>query len=515
MSQNWKVGEIRQSMISDWKKLIIDFRDQFPYDPLTALIVETFANSIDAKATEIRICIEKDKFIVIDNGCGMNEFQFSQYHNIASLTKTKGEGIGFAGVGAKTYLDRAEYIITETKSEKFKGASFWQFIEKIPEWKIIETSNKLKSNGTYVEVKIKHPEDKKNFNQEFVENALLDNYNTILLGHYNVKKVYVNDKLIEGWAPKKEDIESTKKITTKIGNNYPILYVYKTKDKLPEKYQGISVVVHGKTVLTNFWFNLYPSCGECITGICKSDYLIGVLRTSKSDFDKTSMLWKHYHNKVGGIFGKWLQEVGAIQKPKTTVDDIDKLYKDVESTINDVLKMPEFNDITDKLFQNLISKQTSIKSNEGGSLGNIATGGQTTRGTIGGSHHGGGIITIGDDEEKEGIVENKDDGDTPIERIRRTVKGGISISYDDRPDNLSEGWVDPLSKSITINVAHPTWKIADGLSKESRAEHVRVYHLVTTVFGIVANEVDEQNSKRLTSDLLTKWHQIRLRGQTA
>jgi len=513
MTQDWKIGETYQSMISDWKKLIINFRDQFPYDPLTALIVETFANSIDAKATEIRIIIEKDKFFIIDNGNGMDKYQFTQYHNIASLTKTKGEGIGFAGVGAKTFLDRAEYIITETKSKNFIGASYWKFIEKIPEWKSIETSNKLNSNGTYVEVKLKDIDDKNKFNEEFVENALLDNYNTILLGQYNVERVYVNNKLIEGWTPNKEDIEFKKKISPKIGDNYPVLYLYKTKTKLPEKFQGISIVVHGKTVLTNFWFNQYPSNGEYITGVSKSDYLIKILRTSKSDFDKTSMVWKFYHNRVGSVFGKWLQDIGAIEKPKTTSSDLDKLYKDVESTINDVLKTPEFNEITDKLFQNLISKQSPIKSTESNILGNIISGGQTTRGTIGGSHQGGGIITIGDDQNKEGIIEDNQ-GDTPIERIRRTIRGGISISYDDRPDNLYEGWIDPLSQTIKINVAHPSWKIADGLSKESRADHVRVYHLVTTVFGIIAKEIDEQNSNRLTSDLLTKWHQIRLRGRS-
>lgn len=507
---NWKIGETYQSMISDWKKLIIDFRDQFPYEPLTALIVETFANSIDAKATEIRIFVDKDKFIIKDNGKGMKEYEFFQYHNIASLTKTKGEGIGFAGVGAKTFLDRAEYIITETKSLDFYGASHWKFKDKIPEWKPINISNLLDSNGTYVEIKLKEKEDKNKFNEKYVEDVLIDNYNTILLNYYGVEKVYINDKLIKGWTPKKEDIEFDKKISVQIGNQYPVLYLYKTKNKLPEKLQGTSIVVYGKNVLYNFWFNQYTSCGENIYGVIKADYLINILRTSKSDFDKTSMLWKNFHNKVGIAFGNWLREVGAIDTPRTTSPSLDKLYKDVESTINDVLKTPEFIDITNKIFQNILSKQTSIKSNESNTMGSLVPGGQITEGSFGGDSKSKGTITLGDDLEKEGLKEDRQ-GDTPIERVRRRIKGGISISYDSRPEDIREGWIDPLTQTIRINVDHPAWKIADGLTKVAKADHVRVYHLVRTVFTIIAKEIDEQNYEKLLSELLMKWHDLQIK----
>ncbi len=60
MSDEWNIGIRRPSTVSDWKKLIQDFRDQFPYDSLTALIVETFANALDAKATKIDIHIDSD-----------------------------------------------------------------------------------------------------------------------------------------------------------------------------------------------------------------------------------------------------------------------------------------------------------------------------------------------------------------------------------------------------------------------------------------------------------------------
>jgi HSP90 family molecular chaperone len=156
MSKTWTIGVRRPSTVSDWKKLIGDFRDQFPYDPLTALIVETFANSVDAKATTIEIEVGGHSiYKIIDNGTGMTQEDFEEYHNVASLTKKRGETIGFAGVGAKIFLDRAESITTETRSKSFEGATHWAFYGDSLEWEPIRSSNVIKSKtGTYVSVNI-------------------------------------------------------------------------------------------------------------------------------------------------------------------------------------------------------------------------------------------------------------------------------------------------------------------------------------------------------------------------
>ena len=38
-------------------------------------------------------------FTLVDNGGGMRRRELARYHDIAASTKTRGEGIGFAGVG--------------------------------------------------------------------------------------------------------------------------------------------------------------------------------------------------------------------------------------------------------------------------------------------------------------------------------------------------------------------------------------------------------------------------------
>ena len=113
----------------NWRKIIDDFRSAYQLrDAWEIVLIELIANSIDAGATEIDLTIagELPKVLrVIDNGKGMTRSEFGQYHNLGSLTKERGAGIGWAGVGAKLYLDRSASIYSETRSESFEGASKW------------------------------------------------------------------------------------------------------------------------------------------------------------------------------------------------------------------------------------------------------------------------------------------------------------------------------------------------------------------------------------------------------
>src|SRR2546425_5670633 len=92
----------------------------YTYPHEEVLVLEAVANGIDAHADRINISFEKDgndRFILFqDNGRGMTSEEFENYHTISLSSKTKGEGIGFAGVGAKIFLasDDGSEIITIT-----------------------------------------------------------------------------------------------------------------------------------------------------------------------------------------------------------------------------------------------------------------------------------------------------------------------------------------------------------------------------------------------------------------
>jgi len=79
------------------------------------------ANALDAGAAKIEIgyCPQTRRLVIQDNGKGMSMQQFAAYHDFAARLKTRGSGIGFAGVGAKISFRIAERVITKTRSESF------------------------------------------------------------------------------------------------------------------------------------------------------------------------------------------------------------------------------------------------------------------------------------------------------------------------------------------------------------------------------------------------------------
>jgi hypothetical protein len=503
LSEEWAIGVRQPSTVSDWKKLIRDFRDQFPYDPLTALIVETFANALDAEATRIDINVDGEKYAIADDGKGMTDYSFREYHNIASLTKKRGEGIGFAGVGAKVFLDRADGIITETRSTFFHYATRWAFYGESLQWEPIAVPDRLKyPTGTYVEVKVKTDEELSKLSSLFVERVLKQYYNAALLGYYRLKRVTVNGKEIEPWQIPEDKIEHIKRVNFRYGGHRIWGFFLKSTVPIPEEFQGPFIVVYGKTVMQE-WFRQYPLKSEAFHGLILADYLIDILRTSKSDFERTSMLWRKFHGRVGRVFSIWLDEIGAKPNmPPST--DLDQMTKELEKSINDVLKMPELSDLANNIFQNLMQKTTAIRSEQGNALGIATDGVQATTGTLGGLGEGKGVNTIGEEEGK-GIAE-EENGITPIESVRRRIRSGIRIGYDEKPENPLEGWIDPGKPAVIINIAHPAWKVAEGLTLQARDERVRVYHTLRTIFAVLVEEAAVEFPKETIAKLFSCWY---------
>lgn len=502
-------GGRRPSTVSDWKKLIQDFRDQFPYDPFTALVVETFANALDARATRIDIQVEGNLYRMLDNGSGMSEQDFREYHNVASLTKTRGETIGFAGVGAKIFLDRAECIATETKSRDFYGSTQWAFFGESLEWEPVATANRINyPTGTYVEVKLTNPEDIGKSNPEFIKTLLQRHYNPALLGYYNLRNVTINGTDVEPWKVPENQIDKKKEFDFRYGGHRIRGFLIRSNKPLPEEFQGPFIAVYGKKV-TQEWFKQYPVSSENFYGLILADHLIAILRTSKSDFERTSWFWKRFHGKMGRLLSDWLDEIGAKPRPPPIPTDLGRMSREIEKSINDILKMPELVDFANRIFQNMMQRAVAIQSASGEIGGTPTEGAQQTAGTLGGPSEGMGVATAGNDEGR-GIAED-DTGLTPIERARRRVRGGVRIGYDEQPTNLLEAWIDPGEPAIIINTGHPAWKAADGLTLQAGDERVRVYHILRSVFTTLAEEGGTEAVKESLAKLFSCWCSAYLR----
>ena len=64
------------------------------------ILTEIMANSLDSGASSIQLFTDPaGRTLTVNNGSGMKRRELAPFHNIAASTKTRGEGIGFAGVG--------------------------------------------------------------------------------------------------------------------------------------------------------------------------------------------------------------------------------------------------------------------------------------------------------------------------------------------------------------------------------------------------------------------------------
>jgi len=488
---------------TNYRKLIQDLREQYPHDPLSTLIIETFANAMDAGATSIDIYVNENYYRIKDDGKGMNAYEFQEYHNVASLTKVKGEGgIGFAGVGAKIYLDRAECITTETKCKDFYGASKWGFVENnpVPQWEIIAPTGNIANTGTIVEVKL-NPQDRGKLTKNIVAEVVRENYNAVLLGYYCVREVKVNGEKVEPW--KLQEVVKKHDFSIKIGGHTVKGFFIKAKNTLPDEFQGISVVICGKTVLKQEWFKQFALSSDTITGLIIADHLIEIVTTSKTQLVRTSMLWKKFHAKISMEFSKWLGEIGAKPTPPKVSSDISSIVKELEKSINNVLtNTPELSNLANSIFQNIIKRSTVIKSDTGEVIGEEAEGSQKISGTLIGPSKGTGVETIGP-EEGTGIIE-RDLGDIKAERVTRRMKSGVKIGFFEKPDDQNEGWIDPASQTITINAGHPAYKIACGLSIQGQVFSVWVYHVLRVVIKVLSKEAEE-NPEIVENKILLQW----------
>src|SRR4030095_3873907 len=117
------MGETRVDLLH----LLEDLRDAYPGSLEETILTELVANGLDSGAwpVALRADAAARTLTVVDDGRGMKRRDLVRYHDIAASTKTRGEGIGFAGVGVKLGLLAAEEVVTETRRGKVHAATSW------------------------------------------------------------------------------------------------------------------------------------------------------------------------------------------------------------------------------------------------------------------------------------------------------------------------------------------------------------------------------------------------------
>src|SRR3989338_8663844 len=166
------------------KHLLEDMRDSYNAPLEEVILTELIANALDSKATRLDFIADATgRFLrCVDNGAGMKRQQLKEYHNIASSDKVRGQGIGFAGVGAKLSLLLAERVVTESRGGRgSRAATEWRLTNpyRAP-WKFIPATEAVSfPRGTSVTMYFSDDQPHL-LKKEFVEGGIIKHFYRLL-----------------------------------------------------------------------------------------------------------------------------------------------------------------------------------------------------------------------------------------------------------------------------------------------------------------------------------------------
>jgi hypothetical protein len=172
------MGETRVDLLH----LLEDLRDAYPGPTDESILTEIVANALDSGARTISVVTDPvaATFTLVDDGLGMHRRELSRYHDLAISSKTRGQGIGFAGVGIKLALLVSREVVTETRRAGRQVATSWALggRQRAP-WRWVSPPGLVGAGGTAVRLALENPLAPL-LDAGFVEASLRRHFQTLL-----------------------------------------------------------------------------------------------------------------------------------------------------------------------------------------------------------------------------------------------------------------------------------------------------------------------------------------------
>jgi len=464
---------IHESSI-DFRRLIQDLADMYPQEVSEVVITELIANSLDAKASEIRIDYNPNQRILIfqDNGDGMGQKQFEEYHDFAAGLKRRGTGIGFAGLGAKISFNVASRVVTETRSRSFSGGSDWylQSAKKL----VWEDRNPIyqKDLGTRVEIHFRTQAKIAYQTRDDIVAVIQSQYLPLLddrfMRLYSERmKTYPADLtfIVNRESVPRFRIRDHFKLSQyhefaptrrKKGYGFGFLGLAETEYPLGINNCGVYLCTFGKMVKPEF-FNQFPGrFGSRIMGLVEVPELINFLTTSKTDFTRRGKpKLPRLENFIGPIreeLKAWLQKLGVesievLEKAETL-----KLERELKKIMDE---FPELGNFFGQYFRKQILAQ-----NPAGVHQALEMEGAELNFPMGEGQHGEGArISVPGDMPGSSMV-NEQNGDNRADTLERNTRRGPKCRFINAPDQEKLSWAE--GNYININHGHPLFRRFEG-----------------------------------------------------
>ena len=451
----------------NYQNLIRDLAEMYPFEVPEVIFVELVANALDAKATSISIDFNASTKIltIVDNGKGMDASEFDQYHDFAAGLKTRGTGIGFAGVGAKISFNIANRVVTETRGTTYFGGSNW-FLQSKNKliWEDIEPTL-LFGHGTRVQVEFRAETKIPYSTSEHIVNLLYRHYLPLLdtdfldwydrLGYYSRDlRFIVNGQVVRPIeTARKFDLSNVRTFSPmRAGKSigYGILGLASAEYPIAPDLCGVIVCTRGKVIKSEM-FNQFPgSFGARVLGLVEVPGLVSFLTTSKTDFIRR-IKHKDFENLYSPVrqeFKSWLNELGVEPPTPSDTDEARVLERELKKVLDDIPELADFFGFRarKKVFSPSVSGETPVTTHEGVEPTFPVGSGEAGEGLA--------ILDVGD-QPGTTLVEDKEHPTTIATPISRVARRGPKIEISNQPDRQDLAWVE--GSTIYINTGHPSY----------------------------------------------------------
>ncbi|HEX9565435.1 MAG TPA: ATP-binding protein [Gemmatimonadaceae bacterium] len=286
------MGETRVDLLH----LLEDLADAYPGGLEETILTEIVANSLDSGATSISIATDPvaATFVVTDDGRGMRRSDLRRFHDIATSSKERGEGIGFAGVGIKLGLLVSAEVRTESQRGKEHVASSWALAgRKRAPWQWVDPVGLVSERGTAVRLHLHNPLS------PLLDDALVErtlrrhfeplfdpHFDEILSAHYpNGIRFMINGRHAQRTQPEDSDLAP---LSVRLGRKRkPAAYGYLVRQSAPlsEDGRGVAVSTYGKVIKRGWdWLGVTPDRPDAIAGLVEAPGLASSLTLNKADF---------------------------------------------------------------------------------------------------------------------------------------------------------------------------------------------------------------------------------------
>jgi hypothetical protein len=508
----------------DLQHLLEDLRDAYPGSLEETILTEMMANALDSGATQVSFeCDAGDSTLTtLDDGSGMQRRELARYHDIAASTKTRGQGIGFAGVGIKLGLLVCDEVMTETRRGKSHVATSWRMASRHrAPWKWFPPPGLVRERGTAVRLKVQNALSPL-LDPGFLESTLrrhfqplLDpTFDEFLIFHYPKGiTIYINGHRLEkqrSAAPLQAPLE-IRLLRKRKPSGYG--YVIREEFVLPEERRGLAISTYGKVIRRGWdWLGMTPSTPDHVGGVIEVPALAACLTLNKGDFIRVGARGGTYL-----AFRKALQE--AVSKQLADWGEARELAeeappREVRPFQRDLARLLEDLALDFPLLASLVERRAGgQKKLPLATRGNVADGctlvtasvseqadayksaAEMTAISSAGKPNG----QTNETEPQEADVERKDHVTIVLGKggKRRPAHYGLDIQFEDRPSDREMGRL--VESTVWVNRAHPAYHRA--LVSRSVGYHIAL----TVAMALAPLAVEAANEHGFVTAFLSRW----------